>query len=102
MIISEIQSEIGHCSCDSANFKAPVDFSHHAILFLTLSLKYIEIRKHFFKIYFPPVCQQKLLPVYVLPYFTHYMEVACGHKGGKVFSSPKTQGLSPLNAFSTE
>ena len=38
MIISEIQSEIGHCSCDSVKFKAPADFSHHAILFMTLSL----------------------------------------------------------------
>ena len=38
MIISEIQSEIGHCSCDSAKFKAPADFSHHAILRMTLSL----------------------------------------------------------------
>ena len=39
MIISEIQSEVGHCSCDSAKFKSPADFSHHAILFMTLSLK---------------------------------------------------------------
>ena len=38
MIISEIQSEIGHCSCDSAKFKAPADFSDHAILCMTLSL----------------------------------------------------------------
>ena len=38
MIISEIQSEIGHCSCDIAKFKAPADFSHHAILCMTLSL----------------------------------------------------------------
>ena len=38
MIISEIQSEIGHCSCDSAKFKAPADFSHHAKLCMTLSL----------------------------------------------------------------
>ena len=38
MIISEIQSEIGHCSCDSAKFKAPADFRHHAILCMTLSL----------------------------------------------------------------
>ena len=38
MIISEIKSEIGHCSCDSTKFKAPADFSHHAILFMTLSL----------------------------------------------------------------
>ena len=38
MIISEIQSEIGHCSCDSAKFKAPADFSHHDILCMTLSL----------------------------------------------------------------
>ena len=39
MIISEIQSEIGHCSCDSAKFKAPANFSHHAILCMTLSLR---------------------------------------------------------------
>ena len=39
MIISEIQSEIGHCSYDSAKFKAPADFSHHAILCMTLSLR---------------------------------------------------------------
>ena len=32
MIISEIQSEIGHSSFDSAKFKAPTDFSHDAIL----------------------------------------------------------------------
>ena len=42
MIISEIQSEIGHCSCDSAKFKAPADFSHHAILCMTLSLTFYE------------------------------------------------------------
>ena len=42
MIISEIQSEIGHCSCDHAKFKAPADFSHHAILCMTLSLSYIK------------------------------------------------------------
>ena len=39
MIISEIQSKIGHCSCDSAKFKAPADFSHHAKLCMTLSLR---------------------------------------------------------------
>ena len=42
MIISEIQSEIGHCSCDSAKFKAPADFSHHAILCMTLSLRFLS------------------------------------------------------------
>ena len=42
MIISEIQSEIGNCSCDSAKFKAPADFSHHAILCMTLSLTIIR------------------------------------------------------------
>ena len=44
MITSEIQSEIGHCSCDSAKFKAPIDFSHHAILCMTLSLKLLIFR----------------------------------------------------------
>ena len=42
MIISEIQSEIGHCSCDSAKFKAPADFSHHAKLCMTLSLTFLD------------------------------------------------------------
>ena len=36
IIISEIQNEIGNCSCESAKFKAPADLSHHAKLFLTL------------------------------------------------------------------
>ena len=43
MIISEIQSEIGHCSFDSAKFKAPADFSHHAILARRISLKVLYI-----------------------------------------------------------
>ena len=38
MISSEIQSEIGHCSCDSVKFKAPADFSHHAILLFDIVL----------------------------------------------------------------
>ena len=38
MIISEIQSEIGHCSCDSAKLKAPADFSHDAILLFDIVL----------------------------------------------------------------
>ena len=41
MIISEIQSEIGHCSCDSAKFKAPANFSHHAILLFDIALKHL-------------------------------------------------------------
>ena len=48
MIISEIQSEIGHCSCDSAKFKAPADFSHHAILCMTLSLTCWWVLDHSF------------------------------------------------------
>ena len=31
---------------------------------------------------FPPLCQQKLLPVYVFTYFAQYMKVACWHNGG--------------------
>ena len=49
---------------------------------ISFTLKDIEIRKHFLKYHPPPpVCQQELLPIYVLPYFTHCMEVACWHKG---------------------
>ena len=39
IIFSEIQCEIGHCSCDSAKYKAPADFSHHAILLFDIVLK---------------------------------------------------------------
>ena len=39
MIISEIQSKRAHWSCYSSKFKAPADFSHHAILAKLLSLK---------------------------------------------------------------
>ena len=42
MNISEIQSEIGHCSCDSAKYKAPADFSHHAILLFDIVLNILE------------------------------------------------------------
>ena len=35
------------------------------------------------------MCEQKLLHVYVLPYFTHCMEVACWHKGEKDVQQPK-------------
>ena len=44
MIITEIQSEIGHCSCDSAKFKAPADFSHLAILFFDIVLKSYDLK----------------------------------------------------------
>ena len=46
MIISEIQSEIGHYSCDSAKFKAPADFSRHAILARSISLIILSIVLH--------------------------------------------------------
>ena len=69
---------------------------------ISFTLRYIEIRKHFLKYHSPPrvpakafacICVtifytlygsglQKLLHVYVLPYFTHCMEVACWHTGG--------------------
>ena len=47
--------------------------------------------KTFFKISFPPppMCQQKPLHVYVLPYFTHCMEVACWHTGERCSGAPK-------------
>ena len=63
---------------------------------------YIKIYRNpktFFKISFPPVCQQKLLHVYVLPYFTHCMEVACWHKGGKDVQQPKNPGPKPIKCL---
>ena len=55
--------------------------------------------KTFFKISFPPVCQQKLLPAYVLPYFTLCMEVACWHTGGKGVQQPKNPGPKPIKCL---
>ena len=48
-------------------------------------MKHIEIKKSFMA-YRPstPLCQQKLLPVYVLSYFAQYMKVACWHMVGGV------------------
>ena len=69
-------------------------------VWVSFTLKYIEIRKHFLKYHSPPVCQQKLLPVYVLPYFTHCMEVACWHKGGgKDVQQPKNTGPQPIKCI---
>ena len=51
----------------------------------------------------PPVCQQKLLHVYVLPYFTHCMEVACWHTGGggggEDVQQPKNPGPKPIKCL---
>ena len=49
-------------------------------------MKHIEIRKSFMAYRPPPLCQQKLLPVYVFTYFAKYMKVACWHKGGEGYS----------------
>ena len=69
---------------------------------ISFTLRYIGIQKHFLK-YHPPVCQQKLLPAYVLPYFTLCMEVACWHTGGGGYvQQPKNPGPKPTNAFSTK
>ena len=55
------------------------------------------------------MCQQKLLHVYVLSYFTHCMEVACWHKGGggggggagagKDVQQPKNPGPEPIKCL---
>ena len=67
MIISEIQSEIGHCSCDSAKFKAPTDFSHHAILCMTLSLSLNSLS--FFKFAIQIIITMGDLNIYILSTF---------------------------------
>ena len=67
---------------------------------ISFTLEYIEIRKHFLNLITPrpPVCRQKLLPVYVLPYFTHCMEVASWHKGGGV-QQPQNPGPKPIKCI---
>ena len=48
MIISEIKSKRAHWSCYSSKFKAPADFSHHAILAKWLSCKTIIAKQRSF------------------------------------------------------
>ena len=58
--------------------------------------------KTFFKTSFLPMCQQKLLHVYVLTYFTHCMEVACWHTGGGGggdVQQPKNPGSKPIKCL---
>ena len=43
----------------------------------------------------PSVCQQKILSVYVLSYFTHCMKVACWNMGDDV-QQPKNPGSKPV------
>ena len=47
------------------------------------------------------MCQQKLLHEYVLPYFTHCIEVACWHKGGggEDVQQPKNPGPKPIKCL---
>ena len=66
------------------------------------TLKHIEIRKCFMA-YRSPLCQQKLLPVYVFTYFAQYMKVACWHKGGGgggIVYGPKTSDRADKNDVS--
>ena len=55
------------------------------------TLKHIEIRKSFIAYRPPPLCQQKLLPIYVFTYFAQYMKVVCWHKGRKNSLWPENQ-----------
>ena len=43
MIISEIQSEIGHCSCDGAKFKATQILATTPYCCMTLSLRILRL-----------------------------------------------------------
>ena len=52
MIISEIRSKRAHKSCYSSKFKAPADFSHHAILAKWLSLKRQKMKTNIFCIHY--------------------------------------------------
>ena len=62
-------------------------------------MKHIEIRKSFITYRSPsPLCQQKLLPVYVFTYFEQYIKVACWHKGGRIVYGPKTSDRAGKNA----
>ena len=61
--------------------------------------KYIEIRKSFIEYRPPPpVCQQKLLPVYVFTYFAQYMKGACWHKGETIVYGQNNSDRAGKNA----
>ena len=77
---------------------------HTHLLFFTL--RYIGIRKHFLKYHSPPPpppCASKSFCLHMCYHILHFVwKWLAGTRGGKMFSSPKTQGLSPQNAFSTK
>ena len=63
-------------------------------------MKYIVIKKKFYRVLFPPENQQKLLHAYVLPCITQYMKVACWFFGGNDTVEPKNQSPNIINTYS--
>ena len=63
-------------------------------------MKYIVIRKKFYRVLFPPENQQELLHTYVLPCITQYMKVVCWFFGGNDTVEPKNQSPNIINSYS--
>ena len=68
---------------------------------ISFALRYIEIRKHFLKYHSPRVPAKAFACICVTIFYTLYGSGLLA-QGGEMLSSPKTQGLSPKNAFSTK
>ena len=63
---------------------------------VSFTLRYIEIRKHFLKYHSPRVPAKAFACICVTIFYTLYGSGLLAHGGGgEMFSSPKTQGLSP-------
>ena len=73
---------------------------------ISFTLKYIEILKQFLKYHSPPPpppCASKSFCMYMCYHILHIvLKWLAGTRGEEMFSSPKTQGLSPKNTFSTK
>ena len=73
---------------------------------ISFTLKYIEIRKHFLKYHSPPnpptppgVPAKAFACICVTIFYTLYGSGLLAQGGRKVFSSPKTPGLTPVKCL---
>ena len=62
---------------------------------ISFTLRHLEIRKHFLKYHSPRVPAKAFACIWVTIFYTLYGSGLLAQGGGKMFSSPKTQGLSP-------
>ena len=69
---------------------------------ISFTLKYIKNRKHFSKYHSPRMLAKSFCMYMCCHFYTLYGSSLLAEGGGEDVQQPKTQGLSPYNAFSNE